>query len=105
AEATQKVVANALAIAGVVWGALWASAAAWPMPPWRRGIPLLSARWRTTARSAVPSEPATRWMTLMEVVAAGIWGWARSWKAAAIVGVMDETRAGARRNRVGAGYR
>src|SRR5205823_13656800 len=40
-----------------------------PIPPWKPGRLDAIDRWRTTARSAVPTEPAIRWITLMELVA------------------------------------
>ena len=53
------------------------SAAAWPMPPWKPGTADGVSRCRTTASRAVPSEPATRWTTLIALVARGHLGRAR----------------------------
>jgi hypothetical protein len=41
-------------------------------PPARLGTSAPMARWSTTASSAVPIEPAIRWMVLSALEAAGI---------------------------------
>src|SRR5262249_30097237 len=71
AMVTENVVANAPA-SWVVTGSTWcaASVAAWPMPC-RPGSRESIEVCRTTASSAVPSEAATRWTTLIALVARG----------------------------------
>ena len=58
------------------------------MPPWKPGTWVDMARWRVTASSAVPSEPARRWMVLIALVPAGMSVRSIDWKAAAIDGMI-----------------
>jgi DNA invertase Pin-like site-specific DNA recombinase len=62
--------------------------AAWATPPPKPGSPAVMARWRVTASSAVPSEPASRWTVPMALGAYRTAARPAACKAAAIDGVM-----------------
>jgi hypothetical protein len=89
ASATQNVAPNALASAGRARaGSAAACAAAPPMLPPKPGSRAVMARVRVTASSAVPSEPAMRWMVPIAAVAAGMARRSIAPNAAAMDGVM-----------------
>ena len=79
-NATQNVVPNACASSVATWsGPRAAAASACWMPPFRLGSLLVIACCRTTASSAAPIQPATRWTTLIALVALPIAGPCRPW--------------------------
>jgi hypothetical protein len=65
-----------------------AAAAVWPVPPRKRGSRAVTACCRTTASSAEPSAPATRWTTLTALMAWPMVAGGRPWNAAAMAGVI-----------------
>src|SRR5262249_54057296 len=69
-------------------GAAGGTAAGPPMLPWKPGRFAAMACCRVIASSAVPSEPAMRWMVPIVAVAAPMAGRSMDWNAAAMDGVI-----------------